>query len=31
MRDDTHTCGTKPRCVLHLNRSDNVTAIFVRA
>jgi hypothetical protein len=30
MRDDTHTCGTKPRCVLHLKRSDNVTATFVR-
>jgi hypothetical protein len=30
MRDDTHVCGTKPRCVLRLKASDNVTATFVR-
>jgi hypothetical protein len=30
MRDDTHACGTKPRCVLRLKASDNVTAVFVR-
>jgi hypothetical protein len=30
MRDDTHVCGSKPRCVLRLKASDNVTATFVR-
>jgi hypothetical protein len=31
MRDDTRACGKKPSCVLHLKRSDNVAATFVRA